>query len=68
MSSPLTLVPLVLSRSVRTILSLVLLDFDMEAADPLVVELDRVAFLATDRYRCLEVAEDETAIRPAEHP
>ncbi len=42
---------------------LVFLDFDVEAADPFVVELNRIAFLATYCDRRIQVSKDLAAIR-----
>ena len=66
-SSPLTRVPLVLSRSVSTSLPLVFLDFDVEAADPLVVELNGVAFFAADRHRRGQLFEHAAPVRPIQN-
>ena len=66
--SPLTFVPLVLSRSVSTSLSLVFLDLDVKAADAIVVELDGVAFFAADGDRRGQVVVDLSPIGPIQCP
>ena len=47
-------------------LVLIGLDFDVESADPLVVELDRVAFLAADGDGRRQFFEDAAAIGPVQ--
>src|SRR2546422_2454017 len=60
------------SRPVRTIqigqddLPLIFLDLCMEPADPLVVELDQVAFLTADGDRGEHVAENPAAVHSVE--
>ena len=47
---------------------LVILYLDVEATDPLVVQLDRVAFFATDRHRRQNVLVHMTAIGAIDDP
>ena len=48
--------------------ALVLLDLEMEAADPLVVELDEIAFLAADGQRRGNIIEVPPAIGAVQNP
>ena len=49
-------------------LAVVLLDLEVEAADPLVVELDGVAFLAAHGQRRGNAVEVSPAIGPVQNP
>src|SRR4029079_1967932 len=49
-------------------LVLVFLNLDVEAADPLVVELDAVPFFASDGYRRGKIVVDAAAVGAVEYP
>lgn len=46
---------------------LIVLDLDVKAADPLVIELDRVALFTTNRDGRLKILEDLPAVGPVQN-